>query len=44
VVTSNEPALGLYRKAGFTVEGVLRESVVADGRKLDQFMMAKLLG
>ena len=44
VVTSNEPALALYRKAGFIVEGVLRESVVGDGRKLDQFMMAKLLG
>jgi len=43
VVTSNVPALGLYRKSGFTVEGVLKESVVADGRRLDQFMMAKLL-
>jgi|SRR5579864_6179228 len=43
VVTSNEPALGLYRRLGFTVEGVLRQSVVVEGRKLDQFMMAKLL-
>ena len=44
VVTSNEPALALYRRMGFTVEGVLRQSVVVEGCKLDQFMMAKLLG
>jgi RimJ/RimL family protein N-acetyltransferase len=43
VVTSNEPALALYRRQGFTVEGVLRDSVVADGHRLDQFMMAKLI-
>jgi RimJ/RimL family protein N-acetyltransferase len=44
VVTSNAPAIALYRKAGFEVEGVLRESAQVDGRSLDQFMMAKLLG
>jgi RimJ/RimL family protein N-acetyltransferase len=43
VVTSNAPALALYRKSGFTVEGVLRESVVTNSSKLDQYMMAKLL-
>ena len=43
VVTTNEPALSLYRRLGFSVEGVLRASVFAEGRKLDQFMMAKLL-
>jgi len=44
VVTSNAPAIALYRRVGFEVEGVLRESVQLDGRSLDQFMMAKLLG
>jgi RimJ/RimL family protein N-acetyltransferase len=43
VVTSNAPAIALYRKVGFEVEGVLRESVQVEGRSLDQFMMAKLL-
>lgn len=44
VVTTNEPAIALYRKSGFVVEGTLRDSVRIDGRYVDQYMMAKLLG
>ena len=44
VVTTNEPAIALYRQSGFAVEGTLRESVRVDGRYVDQYMMAKLLG
>lgn len=44
VVATNAAAIALYRKAGFTTEGVLRESVMLDGRPADQLMMAKLLG
>ena len=43
VVATNAPAIALYRKSGFTLEGVLRESVRVDGRHVDQYMMAKLL-
>ncbi len=44
VVASNEPAIALYRKSGFALEGTLRESVRVAGRDVDQYMMAKLLG
>jgi RimJ/RimL family protein N-acetyltransferase len=44
VVATNAPAITLYRKCGFITEGVLRESVMLDGRLVDQLMMAKLLG
>lgn len=43
VVATNAPAIALYEKFGFTVEGTLRESVCVDGRHVDQYMMAKLL-
>jgi len=43
VVATNAPAIALYERSGFTVEGTLRESVRVDGRHVDQYMMAKLL-
>ncbi len=43
VVTTNAPAIALYRKCGFTVEGTLRESAQVEGRYVDQYMMAKLV-
>jgi RimJ/RimL family protein N-acetyltransferase len=43
VVTSNAPAIALYRRSGFTIEGTLRDSVWVNGRYLDQYMMAKLI-
>ncbi|HKX10117.1 MAG TPA: GNAT family N-acetyltransferase [Stellaceae bacterium] len=44
VVCTNEPAIGLYRKSGFTIEGTLRQSARVNGRDVDQYMMSKLLG
>ncbi|MGH7123407.1 MAG: GNAT family N-acetyltransferase, partial [Stellaceae bacterium] len=44
VVTTNAPAIALYRKCGFAIEGTLSESVRVEGRYADQYMMAKLLG
>jgi ribosomal protein S18 acetylase RimI-like enzyme len=43
VVTTNAPAIALYRAMGFVVEGTLRASARIEGRSVDQYMMAKLL-
>lgn len=43
VVCTNEPAIALYRKSGFSIEGTLRESARVDCRYVDQYMMSKLL-
>lgn len=43
VVTSNQPALHLYQKFGFTIEGTKKNSMVVDGTYVDEYYMAKLL-
>ncbi len=43
VAAGNEAGITLYRGAGFEIEGVLRRSVMVEGRAIDQYMMAKLL-
>ncbi|HXQ53332.1 MAG TPA: GNAT family N-acetyltransferase [Stellaceae bacterium] len=43
VVTTNAPAIALYRKLGYVNEGVMHASAKLDGVYLDQYMMAKLL-
>jgi RimJ/RimL family protein N-acetyltransferase len=43
VVTDNHPAIALYRRAGYEIEGVRRASAKVAGRAVDQLMMAKLL-
>jgi putative acetyltransferase len=38
----NEPALRLYRKFGFEVEGTMREHALREGRLVDAFLMSRL--
>jgi L-phenylalanine/L-methionine N-acetyltransferase len=42
VYTDNEPAIGLYRKFGFVVEGTLRGYALRDGHYVDALAMARL--
>jgi L-phenylalanine/L-methionine N-acetyltransferase len=42
VYTDNEPAVRLYKKFGFSVEGTLRRYAFRDGRFVDAYMMARL--
>ncbi|TYS52121.1 GNAT family N-acetyltransferase [Bacillus infantis] len=43
VVSKNERALALYKKAGFEIEGVKKDSLFIDGNYHDEYIMAKLL-
>ncbi|WP_347319904.1 GNAT family N-acetyltransferase [Rossellomorea sp. RS05] len=43
VVTDNEPAIALYRKMGFEIEGTKRQSLYIDGQYHDEYYMAQLL-
>ena len=42
VYTDNEPAVRLYKKFGFSVEGTLRRYALRTGRFVDAYMMARL--
>ncbi|MBS2969524.1 GNAT family N-acetyltransferase [Metabacillus sp. KIGAM252] len=42
VISYNEPAIRAYRKAGFTEEGRLRETVLRDGKAFDRIVMGIL--
>ncbi len=42
VYTDNEPALRLYQKFGFVIEGTLVRFAFRDGRYADAYMMARL--
>ena len=42
VYVDNEPAIRLYRKFGFEIEGTRRADVFRDGRFVDCFAMARL--
>lgn len=43
VQNDNKPAISLYRKMGFQIEGTKRDSYQIDGRYVDEYLMAKLL-
>jgi RimJ/RimL family protein N-acetyltransferase len=43
VVGSNERAISLYMRLGYTVEGVRRQSLMLDGRPVDELYMALLM-
>jgi len=42
VYTDNEPAIRLYEKFGFTIEGTLAQHSFRDGRYVDSHVMARL--
>lgn len=42
VYTDNEPAIRLYKKCGFEIEGTLLDYAFRDGRYVDAYMMARL--
>lgn len=43
VMTHNEVGIALYRKRGFEIEGVKRDSIYIEGQYRDEYYMAKLL-
>ena len=42
VFTDNEPAISLYRKFGFEIEGTLRKHAFRDGEFVDSYVMARV--
>ncbi|MBN1680941.1 MAG: GNAT family N-acetyltransferase [Anaerolineae bacterium] len=44
VFTDNQPALALYEKYGFEIEGTLRDGAFRDGSYADLYLMARLRG
>jgi putative acetyltransferase len=42
VYTDNQPAIALYKKFGFVIEGTLRKMAFRDGEYVDAYAMARL--
>lgn len=42
VYTDNDPAIALYEKAGFIIEGTAKEYAFRDGQYVDTYLMARL--
>ena len=43
VMVDNPPAIGLYRKMGFEIEGRKRHALRVDGVFIDEYLMSRLL-
>ncbi len=43
VFATNQPAIGLYRRLGFTMEGRLKRQVILRGKPVDELLMARWL-
>jgi len=43
VVTQNKPGVALYKKSGFEIEGIKRNSLTINGKLFDEYYMSKLL-
>ena len=43
VMTHNQAGMALYKKRGFTIEGTKNQSLLINGRYVDEYYMAKLL-
>ncbi|MDY0404855.1 GNAT family N-acetyltransferase [Virgibacillus sp. 179-BFC.A HS] len=43
VIIQNEPALSLYKKMDFEIEGTKRHFLCIDGKVVDEYDMSKLL-
>lgn len=43
VMCHNESAIALYKKYGFEIEGTKRNSLIVDGKYVDEYYMGKLL-
>ncbi|WP_067623588.1 GNAT family N-acetyltransferase [Alicyclobacillus acidiphilus] len=43
VMVHNEAGLALYRKVGFEIEGIAKDSLFVNGRYVDEYYMAKIL-
>lgn len=43
VMQHNEAAIGLYKKVGYEIEGIKRNSLFVDGVYVDEYYMGKLL-
>jgi RimJ/RimL family protein N-acetyltransferase len=44
VMSHNEQAVHLYRKMGFGIEGIKQDSLKVNGKYVDEYYMAKILG
>lgn len=42
-VTENEAGVALYKKSGFEIEGIKRNSLIIKGKPFDEYYMSKLL-
>ncbi|MFB5192828.1 GNAT family N-acetyltransferase [Alicyclobacillus fastidiosus] len=43
VMTHNIAGVSLYKKMGFTIEGIAKHSLLVDGNYVDEYYMAKIL-